>query len=202
MQTVQVRVSKWIAGTSLLASTAILMSLLRLRFPYPLLPFLSFDLAEIPAVLALLAFDFKSGFTVAVIHWITLNFGRPFHAIIGPLMKLIAVISMLIGFKIIFSKPNLTLNKRILGYMIISGSLIRIGLMSLATFLLYYVIFPEIYLPTSTQVLKNILVIELESTLLVGVVTVVFTALFNLLHVPLSLLPATSIYTLYKKIKR
>ncbi|MEM4535707.1 MAG: hypothetical protein QXP92_00490, partial [Nitrososphaerota archaeon] len=110
--------------------------------------------------------------------------------------------SMLIGFKIIFSKPNLTLNKRILGYMIISGSLIRIGLMSLATFLLYYVIFPEIYLPTSTQVLKNILGIELESTLLVGVVTVVFTALFNLLHVPLSLLPATSIYTLYKKIKR
>jgi len=202
MQTVQVRVSRWIAGTSLLASTAIVISLLRLRFPYPLLPFLSFDLAEIPAVLALLVFDFKSAFTVAVIHWITLNFGRPFHVLIGPLMKLTAVVSMLIGFWIIFNKPNIILNRRNIVSMIISGSLVRVGLMSLVTFLLYYVLFPEVYLPTSTQILKNILGLELESSFLVALVIVVFTAFFNLLHVPLSLLPATSIYALYRKIVR
>lgn len=201
MRTIQVRVSRWVAGTSLLASTAILMSLLRLRFSYPLLPFLSFDLAEIPAVLAFLVFDFKSAFTVAVIHWVTLNFGRPFHVLIGPLMKLIAVVSMLIGFKIIFNKPNLSLDRRNLIYMIISGSLLRVGVMSFVTFLLYYIIFPGVYLPISAQILKNILGVELESIFLVGLLTVVFTALFNLLHVPLSLFPAASIYTLYKKIK-
>lgn len=202
MQTLQVRVSRWVAGTSLLASTAIVISLLRFRFPYPLLPFLSFDLAEIPTVLALLVFDFKSAFIVAVIHWITLNFGKPYHVLIGPLMKLTAVISMLIGFRIVFNKSKVTLDRRNLLYMIISGSLVRVGLMSLVTFLLYYVFFPEVYLPTSTQVLKNVLGLEIESSFLVALITVILTAFFNLLHVPLSLLPAASVYALYRRIVR
>ena len=201
MQTVQVRATRWVAGTSLLASTAIVLSLLRLRFPYPLLPFLSFDLAEIPIVLALLVLDFKSAFTVSVIHWIVLNFGRPYHVLIGPLMKLVAVVSMLIGFKLILNKLGLPLNKRNLTLIIASGSLTRIGVMSIVTFLLYYVIFPDVYLPTSSQVLKNVLGLELESSFLVAFITVILTAFFNLLHVPLSLLPAASVYTLYKKMK-
>ncbi|MCS7125952.1 MAG: hypothetical protein NZ929_03475 [Aigarchaeota archaeon] len=201
MQFEHKRVTRWVAGTSLLASTAIIISLLRLRIPYPLLPFLSFDLAEIPSVLALLVLDFKSASTVALIHWLTLNLGRPFHAIIGPLMKLIAVISMLIGFRLVLSRSREVTKNKIVA-MTMLGSLTRVGIMSLVTFLIYYVLFPETYLPTSEKILKNIFGLEVGSEITIALIIVVLTAFFNLLHVPLSLIPASSVYFVYKKIFR
>ncbi|MCX8192376.1 MAG: hypothetical protein N3G77_01020 [Nitrososphaeria archaeon] len=201
MQFEHKRVTRWVAGTSLLASTAIIISLLRLRIPYPLLPFLSFDLAEIPSVLALLVLDFKSASTVALIHWLTLNLGRPFHAIIGPLMKLIAVISMLIGFRLVLSRSREVTKNKIVA-MTMLGSLTRVGIMSLVTFLIYYVLFPETYLPTSEKILKNVFGLEVGSEITIALIIVVLTAFFNLLHVPLSLIPASSVYFVYKKIFR
>ncbi|MEN2974974.1 MAG: hypothetical protein ABDH32_05275 [Candidatus Caldarchaeales archaeon] len=193
------RISKWLAGTSLLASTAIMISLLRLRIPYPLLPFLSFDFAEIPSVIALLVLDFKSASTVAIVHWLTLNLGRPFHVIIGPLMKLIAVISMLVGFRLVAGKDG-SMTRGKIAMMTALGILTRVGVMSIVTFMIYYVIFPEVYLPTSEKILKNVFGLEISSDIIVASIIVALTAIFNLIHVPLSLIPASSVYVLYKKI--
>lgn len=193
-----VRLTKWVAGTSLLASTAIIISLLRLRLPYPLLPFLSFDLAEIPSVLALLILDFKSALTVAIVHWLTLNLGRPFHVLIGPLMKLIAVVAMLVGFRIALGRRSPERARFVA--MALFGSVTRVGVMSVVTFILYYFLFPAVYLPTSRGILKNVLGIDVGPDIVVASIIVGLTAIFNLIHVFLSLIPASSIYLAYRKI--
>lgn len=203
MQSRSSKFSRWLTGTSLLASAALMFSLLHLRVPFPLLPFLSFDLAEMPSVLALLVIDFRSAFTVAVIHWLALNLGRPYHVLIGPLMKLIAVVSMLIGFRLALSRcRNESITRDKIAAMIGLGSLTRVGVMSLVTFILYYALFPEMYLPVSRGILKNVLGLEVESDIMVALSMVVLTAFFNLIHVFFSLLSATPIYVVYKKITR
>jgi len=196
------KASIWAATTALLAATAIVISMLRLRFPYPLLPFLSFDLSEIPSVLAFLILDLRAGALVALVHWLTLNLGRPYHAVIGPLMKLIAVLSMLLGFWIasrFVGKISNTSKKSLLLF-VVSGILTRVGIMSPIVFSLYYIFFPGSYLGFASKIVERIFGWSFSSELDLTLFIVGLTALFNLLHVPLSFLPASAIQEVYRKI--
>lgn len=189
----------WAATAALLAASAIVISLLRLRLPYPLLPFLSFDLAEIPSVLALLILDLKAGVLVALAHWLTLNLGKPYHALIGPSMKLLAVLSMLLGFRLAWRSGNPSKGR--LSLILGVGALTRVGVMAAVTFALYYLLFPQLYLSFASKIVGKVFGWEVESALALTLLIVGLTALFNLLHVPLSLIPATIIHKAYKRIR-
>jgi hypothetical protein len=58
---------------------------------------------------------------------------------------------------------------------------------------LYYYLFPSTYLPFSQKVLGSI-GITVEGDLTLATVMVVFTSVFNILHVFLTVLPAYAIY--------
>ncbi|MCS7145452.1 MAG: hypothetical protein RMJ28_02990 [Nitrososphaerota archaeon] len=181
--------TKWVAGVAVLAALAYALSLMKLHIRYPLLPFLSFDISEIPDVLAYLLFGFSGGLVAAFAHWIALNFGTPFHQLVGPTMKLLAVLTTIIGLEVA---------SRIRGGLLILNSvslavLMRTSIMAAATFLLYYYLFPNVYLPFSRRVLGGI-GISVESDLTLAAVMVVFTSIFNILHVFLTVIPAYAIY--------
>ncbi len=173
-----------------MAALAYALSLMRLHIRFPLLPFLSFDFSEIPDILAYLLFGLSGGLVAAIAHWIALNFGTPFHQLVGPTMKLLAVLTTIAGLEIAsrIKGGSTALNGVSLSL------LLRTVIMAAATFILYYYLFPSVYLPFSRKVLGGI-GISVESDLTLATVMVAFTSIFNILHVFLSVLPAYAIYS-------
>ncbi|RLE89888.1 MAG: hypothetical protein DRJ49_01605 [Thermoprotei archaeon] len=125
--------------TSLLASMAILFTLAKLQVPYPLIPFLKFDLAEIPSVLALLACNLYSAIAVAIIHFLFLNFRGEFVPI-GPFMKLLAVLSTILGLRLV--RSYIKKNGMLSYLVIIVPMLTRVLVMELANVLTLIFLLP------------------------------------------------------------
>ncbi len=196
-----VKPSVWAAAVALLASLSVVMVLLRLKIPFPLLPFLTFHLSEIPVVIAFLLLGFRAGAAVSIASWLALNLGAPFQAVVGPLMKLLAELSMLLGLYLArrLRGSRERFGRRELVVATTLGALTRVVVMAAAAFALYYLIFPEVYLPFAGKLLGRIFGVSFDSSLIVALVIVGLTSLFNLLHTPLSVLPAAAIYKAYRK---
>ena len=125
--------------TSILASLAILFTLTKLEIPYFPVEFLKFDLAEIPSAVALLTLNLYSAIIVAIIHFVFLN-SRSSFAPIGPLMKLLAVLSTVIGLYLV--RKHLR-KKGAISYLVILVPIsIRVMIMELANILVITFILP------------------------------------------------------------
>ena len=137
----------------LMASIAVLLSLAKVEIPFPLVPFLKFDLAEVPSILTLLIFGFKEALIVSIIHFSILLFVGSFTPI-GPLMKWIAVVSTILGAFLVRRKH----------VEVLSAMVVRSVFMVILNIVVLLTIFP------------GLLFYPLE-------VMCVFVALFNSLHV-------------------
>lgn len=115
---------------SLLGGTAVALSLLHVEAPFPLLPYLKFDAAEIPDALAFYICGPPYGVAAAAIHMVglLLRGSDPF----GAAMKFLAVASMLAGASL----------ARRLRWQIVYGSAARAVAMSVANYVYLYVLFP------------------------------------------------------------
>jgi riboflavin transporter FmnP len=67
------------------------------KIPFPLLPFLLYNLWEIPLVVCFVVFGPKTGLSVALMNSLVLLILAPGYLPTGPFYNLIAVLSMLIG---------------------------------------------------------------------------------------------------------
>jgi riboflavin transporter FmnP len=146
-----------ISVTALFASLAIASSILRLEFPFPVLPWLKFDLAEIPAMLACMMCGLSYGLLAETIHFLGLV-ARGSHAL-NAFMKFSAVAPMMLGYAF-FTK---TLLKAA------SGIALRVAVTTAMNYLYFYVLYPSF----------------LEYALkLAGTVELLFgyTAMFNIIH--------------------
>ncbi|MCS7142806.1 MAG: hypothetical protein NZ920_03310 [Aigarchaeota archaeon] len=180
--------ARWVAGVAMLSAIAYAISILRLNAPYPILPFLSFDFSEVADLLAYMFFGLKGGLVATFAHWMALNMGTPFHRLVGPTMKLLAVVLMMVGIEAF----RRVMKRRAAHLDVLGGIVFRVGGMAMATFVLYYALFPEVYLPFAQAQLSRLGFTFEEPIALVSVM-VAFNALFNLIHVPLSYVPATAI---------
>ncbi len=179
-----------IATIATLAALAAAFGLMRLAIPYPLMPFLKFDLAEIPDIVSFMIVGPSGGLVTALIHWFVLNLkGGGMAPVVGPLMKLMAISSMMLGLYIGAKMAEGRGRKAMLVGMVGWGIVIRVVVMGLVTFLLYYAIMPETYIPFAEKML-GALGLKVEGALQVALYTVLLTSVFNALHVPLSVLPA------------
>ena len=192
--------SLWVSGVSLLSASTILLALLRLKIPFPPLPFLTFRFDEIPCVIAFLIFGFRAGLTVAFIEFLALNLGKPYHVLIGPSMKFLAIISMLTGFaaaeRLRKSKPR-EFKRFDAAILLFMGIVFRVSVMAFATFILYYILFPKLYLPFARGLLSRAMGLSFSSGLELVSILLLLTSLFNALHAPFSLIPATIIHKIY-----
>lgn len=179
-----------IATIATLAALAAVFGFMGLAIPYPLMPFLKFDLAEIPDIVSFMIVGPSGGLVTALIHWFVLNLkGGGMVPVVSPLMKLMAISSMMLGLYIGAKMAEGKDRKAMLVGMIGWGIIVRVVVMGLVTFLLYYAIMPETYIPFAEKML-GALGIRVEGALQVAFYTVLFTAIFNALHVPLSVLLA------------
>lgn len=138
------RKSFFIAGTALLgAMVAVLdwtFKIAGLKIPFPLLPFLKFDVLGIPMLLSYFLFGFSSGFITSMVAWLSIASRDPFSGF----MKFLAEFSTIIGvyFVLRTRRPSSYWWK---GIAIISGILVRVVVMAVANILLLPIFMPAVY---------------------------------------------------------
>jgi riboflavin transporter FmnP len=181
--------SFWIAGVASLGGAAIAAGIARLSTPFPLLPFLRFDAAEIFDVLAFLLFGPLGGVVASVAHWygLILNGGALVPGV-GETMKLIAVLSTLLGLYL-----GIKLSRGSIWWGLVGALASRTLIMALVTFLLYYVLLPDVYLPFGSRALQRV-GITVQGELTLAMLMTTLNGVFNLLHVFVSIVPAIAIY--------
>ena len=180
------RLSLTIACSSIMAGLAALLALLPLSFSYPIIPYLKFDVAEIPVVLAFFLLGPEAGLISSIVYWVILLLVGSYTPL-GPTMKFIAVISMVAGLWLGF---RLLKNPRwglLLGSFI--GCLLRVLTMSIFNYLILVFLFPE-FLEVAAASISMVLGLKFSEEGMALILVIIFTALFNVLHTVLSIIPA------------
>ncbi|MDW8041889.1 MAG: hypothetical protein RMJ75_03675 [Nitrososphaerota archaeon] len=179
----------WIAGVAALGGAAIAAGVARLSTPFPLLPFLRFDGAEIFDVLSMTLFGPMGGVVTSLAHWygLVLNGGSLVPGV-GETMKLLAVLSTLLGLY-----AGIRLGRGSIWWGLIGALASRTLIMALATFVLYYVLLPGVYLPFGSRALQRV-GITVQGELTLALLMTVLNAVFNLIHVFVSVIPAYAIH--------
>jgi len=93
---VKLRTSQEIAAIALLSPLAFVLSAYGPRIPFPPLPYLLFELWEIPVYFALYLFGFRVAFFVELVNYVATQL-RPSTILFGPVYSLNAVLWTLIG---------------------------------------------------------------------------------------------------------
>ena len=180
------RLSLLISATSIFGALASILAILPLSIPYPPIPYLKFDLAEIPVMVALLCFGPIPGIGSALIYWAILLLRGEFSPI-GPSMKFLAVFSMLIGLWIgvkVFKGSRFTLH---LSFLL--GAFLRVLSMSAMNYIVAYLLFPN-FMSLAARTISMVLGIKISGGLSCLITVLAFTAIFNLIHSILSIAPS------------
>jgi len=177
-----------LAATAIFSAMAVALTLAKLTIPYPLLPYLKFDLSEVPVTIALLLMGPLSGLSASIIYWLILTLMA--GDVLGPAMKFAAVASMMLGFTL-----GALLSRRAGGGFRLSmvvglllGALTRVLAMSLLNFVILTVVAPY-YLEFAKPLLASI-GLRVSSNLTALLWVLALTAIYNLLHTLLAVLPA------------
>ncbi|MGB9708505.1 MAG: hypothetical protein ACP5II_03370 [Infirmifilum sp.] len=155
-----------VALTALMASLALSFSMLKLELPYPVLPYLKFDLAEIPVTILYFLAGLRWGLAAETLHLLGLlaRGAEP----VGALLKYSAVISMLIGARL-FRKIMKSITLEFAG-----GAVTRIFAMSFANWAYFTFLFPN-FLDYAVKMAGGVYLLY------------VYTAVFNLIHTLVSM---------------
>lgn len=182
--------------SAILASLATFMTLSQLVFPFPVLPYLRFELAEVPVVAGFLLLGPAAGLTSAAIYWGILNFVGEWVPI-GPLMKLLSLAPTLIGLWIGLEVYQRTLRKRggaalHFGVGVSFGILSRVMVTTILNYVLLGYMFP-FFLELAAVSIRAATGIDLApgTSALIGALA--FTAVFNIIHTFISVIPAYAI---------
>ncbi|MEM1949964.1 MAG: hypothetical protein QXY50_05810, partial [Candidatus Caldarchaeum sp.] len=167
------------SGASM-AALALVLAVLPLSFPFPPVPYLRFDPAEIPVFTALLGFGPASGFLAAVIYYIALLAVGEFTPV-GPTLKFLAVFSSLMGF---WAGSRLTSGgsfRTMVGGGAVVGTVVRVMTLTAANYVVLVMMFPE-FLNFATMTLSAFLGISLAADLQSLFLVLFFTAVYNIIH--------------------
>ncbi len=177
------RRSKYIALTSVFGGLAILTSISGLSrvLVYPLVPYLKFDPAEIFIVIAYLIGGLHVGLTTSFIHLagLMLLADEP----IGPVMKFLAVASMLLGLEI---SGRLGLD-RLKRYLLTTG--LRVSAMTLVNAVVLYFLFPG-FLEFFNGYVSSL---GLEGAFAALFLALILTGIYNAIHTVFTLLPSEAV---------
>jgi len=175
-------------GTSLLTALAVVTATLKIHIPYPILPYLKFDLTEIPIFIVLVFYGLKLSTISSVVYWVIL-LGIGEFTPIGPTMKFLAILSMLIGYTIGYriARSNIT--------GLVCSIIVRVIVMSLMNYIVLELLIPG-GLDWAVSFISRILGLEMTSYYEKFVTLLVFTAIFNTIHTVIVVLPSNYIVLL------
>lgn len=167
-----------------------ILAILPLSFSFPILPYLKFDIAEFPVVIAFLLYGPIPGMLSATVYWLVLNLVGSFVPI-GPAMKFASVVSMLLGMWIAFYLFRRLTGRKLVVFVsaIILGTMLRIVVMSILNYIVLYFLFPY-FLEFAANSLSKALGYSFSSQIEVLILTLIITAVFNALHTIFSVIPS------------
>lgn len=158
--------------------------------PFPFLPYLLFDLAEIIVILSLLLFGPLVAIMLEVMHFIALNFPIGAYPIIGPFMKFLAVSSTILGVYLGFKIPKSENFDLRLIYAMFLAIIIRVPVMTLANYLVLTFLFGPAAIDYFFAILSKLTGLTAGTIFEKLFIILIFTAIFNVLHVFLAVLPS------------
>lgn len=178
------------AYVAVFSALAIVLTFSRAEIAYPLLPYLKFDFAEVPVMIALLLGGLFTGLTVEVIHWIGLSLARGW--VLGPLMKFLAVIPMVVGFWFGMRIHGRRWAVKSIAMAMLFGIVLRVVVCSVLNVVVLLFVAPE-FLQFSEYCLKAA-GINVASTRDALLWTLTLNGIFNVLHVILSAITAIVLF--------
>ena len=172
-----------LSGAAVFGALSAVMSF----FPYlrfPLLPYLRFELAELPVMIGTFIYGPIPGIISSIAYWIILNFVGEFQPF-GPLMKFLSVLGMILGAwscQVIIRKLGLKLSSVHAFSLILSlAALVRIIAMTALNYVMLWILLPD-FLGFASQSLSAFLGISFQSNMDALMVIMIVTAGFNLIH--------------------
>jgi riboflavin transporter FmnP len=187
-----------LAGAAVFSALAALLTLSRAAIPFPLIPYLQIDFAELPIMISFFLFGPVAAIITELVHWLFLNLTGS-DAPLGPAIKLVAVLSTLFGFwagSTIYShlargrgRPTFALSLMFGG-----GMLLRVLAMTIVNYvvLLYVgpVIFGLNYMAFARITLVKSTGWEFSGDAVLLFWVLVFTALYNVVNLLVAAIPA------------
>jgi len=181
--------SSQIAIISFFAAVIYVLSFSSKYLSYPILPYLKFDPAEIIVVLSLFLFGPATAIFLSFLHFILLHFPYAEYPIIGPGMKLLAELSTVLAAYFAFSLPkNKEVRIRLL-YSLGLAFIFRNFVMTIANYLVLVTLFSGAidFIFEGISRVTGIHATTIGEKLLL---ILIFTGLYNTIHILISILPA------------
>jgi len=179
-----------ITSTSVFTALTIVLTFANTEVPFPLLPYLKFDLAEIPVLMLLFLMGPVPALASEVVGWIALSVARGW--VLGPTMKFLAVAPMILGYWIGVGAFRRLFHEGKLGpafiFGTVVGALVRIAVTSIMNIVTLLLIAPD-FLKFAGSMLQ-LIGLASTSTQVVLMWTILLTALFNALQAFISAVPA------------
>jgi riboflavin transporter FmnP len=187
----KLRISILASSSIMIGALAALLAILPFSFSYPIIPYLKFDVAEIPVVLGFLLFGPGTGILSSAIYGFILaviTAGDPLSFWpVGAVMKFTSVFSMLIGLWMGFRMQPSQRGGLIFGSAL--GCIIRVAVMSVFNYLVLLFVLPRAFEIAAASI-STFLSISFSTASTAFIMTMIFTAIFNILHTILSIIPA------------
>lgn len=176
-----------VAYVAVFGAMAAVISLLKIEIPFPILVWLKFDFAEIPDLIAYLLGGLWVGVVTAFVHMLLLNIAA-MHPVIGPVMKFLAVISMMVG---ISAWRKLKHNPGMLSSLAVAA-VFRVVIMTFANIVCFYVFLPEV-LKAMPEILRPFFG-EIGSVEAAFMIALGLTGIYNALHTVLTIVISYKVF--------
>ncbi|RLF24082.1 MAG: hypothetical protein DRN15_04085 [Thermoprotei archaeon] len=190
-------VSKLVAGAAIMGSLAVVLTFAGLEIPYPPLPYLKFDLAEIPSIVALVMYGLRCSFLVASIHFLTL---ASLKGLLGPFMKFLAVISTIIGFYVGERALGSLAPKALVLLSMLIAMIVRTLVMTVANYVLLIWVSPG-YLTFAMECLSNVLGLNIQGEVHGLILVLLFTGIYNAIHTIMSIVPVLPLMRILRRVR-
>jgi riboflavin transporter FmnP len=186
----------YISAGAIFGTMAVVVRILGIKLPFPPIPYLTFEFAEIPIILGFLFYGPAVGLVSVFSYWIILNVVGSFVPI-GPAMAFAASLSTICGIWVgLKAAGRLGFSKDLaitLGFII--GSTFRIIVMSFFNYIVLCVLMPSFF-DFASKSLSTFLGVSFSSQVYALTLIFIFTAIFNIIQVAIIFVPSLPIVKL------
>ena len=183
----------YVAGGAICGALAIAIRLLQLKIPFLLVPYLQFELAEIPIIAGFLLYGPTVGIVAAFSYWGILNMIGEFVPI-GPAMAFTASLSTVVGMWLGFRAFRRFVRNRaaLLSLGVFTGILLRVIVATISNYIVIWMLFP-FFFDFASKSVSSALGISFGSQIEGLIVILALTALFNVIQVIIITVPSLAI---------
>ena len=188
-----------IAGAAVFAALAAILTLARASVPFPLIPYLQIDFAELPIMVSFFLFGPLAAVVTELVHWIFLN-ETGSDVPLGPAIKLVAILSTFFGFwlgSLVYSRLGGRTHRPVgfgLSLMFGFGVLIRVAAMTLMNYVVLVYVGPVFFGVDYMAFARSTIVAttgwQLNGDAAVLFWVLVFTAIYNVINLLVASIPA------------